>query len=60
MLGKNGGGGILVGDLVERTVAAAKAMIEAGSDGFGMYADEHVMSEDVFWEALRQIRTGEF
>ena len=60
VLGKNGGGGIPVGDLVERTVAAAKAMIEAGSDGFGMYADEHVMSEGVFWEALRQIRTGEF
>ncbi|MDE0298104.1 MAG: family 10 glycosylhydrolase [Candidatus Poribacteria bacterium] len=60
VLGKNGGGGIPVGEFVERTVAAAKAMIEAGSDGFGIYADDHLMSETKFWDALRQISTGRF
>ena len=60
VLGKNGGGGMPVRDLVERIVAAAKAMIESGSDGFGIYTDEHVMSEEVFWDALRQIGTGKF
>lgn len=60
VLGKNGGGGIPARDLVERTVATAKAMVEAGSDGFGIYTDEHVMSEGVFWEALRQIGAGRF
>ena len=60
VLGKNGGGGMPVRDLVERIVAAAKAMIEAGSDGFGIYTDEHVMSDEVFWDALRQIGTGKF
>lgn len=60
VLGKNGYGGIPVRDLVKKTVDAAKAMIEAGSDGFGIYTDEHVMSEAMFWDALRQIRTGRF
>ncbi len=60
VLGKNGGGGIPVRDLVKKTVDAAKAMIEAGSDGFGIYTDEHVMSEAMFWDALRQIGAGRF
>ena len=58
VLGKNGGGGIPVGDLVERTVAAAKAMIEAGSDGFGVYVDGYVMAEESFWRSLNRIHTG--
>lgn len=60
VLGKNGGGGIPVPDLVEQTVDAAKVMIEAGSDGFGIYADEHAMSEAMFWDALRQIGAERF
>ena len=59
-LGKNGGGGMPVKDLVERTVAAAKAMVEAGSDGFGIYTDERVMAEESFWTALNQIYAGKF
>ncbi len=60
VLGKNGGGGIPVKDLVERTLAAAKSMIEAGSDGFGIYTDERVMAEESFWAALNQIHKGKF
>jgi hypothetical protein len=60
VLGKNGGGGTLVRDSVERTAAAAKAMIEAGSDGFGVYTDGYVMADDSFWRALNRIHRGTF
>ena len=59
VLGKNGGG-IPIEDMIERTVAAARAMTEAGSDGFGVYADERVMAEQSFWRALNRIHTGQF
>ena len=58
VLGKNGGGGIPIGDFVERTVSAARAMVEAGANGFSAYVDDQVMSEGVFQETVRQIRTG--
>ncbi len=60
VLGKNGGGYLSVGDLVEGMLAAAKAMIESGSDGFSTYVDEPVMAEDSFWRALNQIHTERF
>ncbi len=60
VLGKNGGGSVPVNDLVEGTLAAAKAMIESGSDGFSAYVDEHVMADDSFWRALNQIHTERF
>lgn len=60
VLGKNGSGGIPVGDVVEGTPAAAKAMIESGSDGFSTYVDEQVMAEDSFWRALNRIHRGTF
>ncbi|MDE0041652.1 MAG: family 10 glycosylhydrolase [Candidatus Poribacteria bacterium] len=60
VLGKNGGGGIPVRDSVERTAAAAKAMIEAGSDGFGVYTDDYVMADDLFWRTLNGIHRGTF
>ena len=60
VLGKNGSGDIPVGDVVEGTPAAAKAMIESGSDGFSTYVDEQVMAEDSFWRALNRIHRGTF
>ena len=60
VLGKNGGGGMPIKDLVERTVAAAKAMTEAGSDGFGIYTDDRFMADESFWTTLNRIHTGQF
>ena len=58
VLGKKGGGGVPISVLIERTVAAAKAMVKAGSDGFGVYVDGHVMAEESFWRSLNRIHTG--
>ena len=58
VLGKNGGGGIPIGGFVERTVSATRAMVEAGSDGFGAYVDDQVMLESAFQQTVRQIRAG--
>ena len=60
VLGKNGGGSVPVNDIIKRTLAAAKAMIESGSDGFSAYVDEQVMADDSFWRALNQIHTERF
>jgi hypothetical protein len=49
-----------IGELTPRIKSAAKAMIEAGSDGFGIYTDGQVMATDEFWECLRDIHEGRF
>ncbi len=48
-----------VPELVERIVAAARAMVEA-SDSFGIYTDARVAGDDVFWSGLRRIHEGRF
>ena len=55
---KNGGGGVQIDDLTGRIVDAADAVMEAGSDGFSIYTDAHVMSYDEFWESLARISSG--
>jgi hypothetical protein len=49
-----------IGELTPRITSAAKAMIEAGSDGFGIYTDGQVMATDEFWECMRNIHEGRF
>ena len=44
--------------LVERIVAAARAMVASGSDGFGIYTDARVTGDDAFWTGLRRIHEG--
>ena len=46
--------------LVERIVAAARAMVASGSDGFGIYVDARVGGDDVLWSGLRRIHEGRF
>lgn len=46
--------------LVERIVAAARAMVEAGSDGIGIYTDARVAGDDSFWTGLERIHEGRF
>ena len=46
--------------LVERIVAAARAMVTSGSDGFGIYVDARVGDDDAFWAGLRRIHEGRF
>ncbi|MCY4114346.1 MAG: family 10 glycosylhydrolase [Chloroflexi bacterium] len=46
--------------LVERIVAAARAMVASGSDGFGIYTDARVTGDDAFWSGLRRIHQGRF
>jgi hypothetical protein len=49
-----------IGELTPRIKSAAKAMIEAGSDGFGIYTDGQVMAADEFWDCLKDIHEGRF
>ena len=46
--------------LVERIVAAARAMVEAGSDGFGIYTDARVAGDDSLWIGLERIHEGRY
>ena len=46
--------------LVDRIVAAARAMVASGSDGFGIYIDARVTADDTFWAGLRRIYEGRF
>ena len=46
--------------VVERVVAAARAIVESGSDGFGIYTDARVAGDDALWTGLRRIREGRF
>ena len=46
--------------LVERVVAAARAMVESGSEGFGIYTDARVTNDDSFWAGLGRIHDGRF
>ena len=59
-LAKNGHAAKSAPVLTEQIVTAAQAMLSAGSDGFGIYADTKVMAEDVFWNALRRIHQRRF
>ena len=49
-----------IGELTPRITSAAKAIIEAGADGFGIYTDGQVMATDEFWDCLRNIHEGRF
>jgi hypothetical protein len=49
-----------IGELTPRIKSAAKAMIEAGSDAFGIYTDGQVMANDEFWDCLKEIHEGRF
>ena len=46
--------------LVERIVAAARAMVASGSDGFGIYTDARVTGDEAFWTGLGRIYEGRF
>lgn len=46
--------------VVERIVAAARAIVESGSDGFGIYTDTRVTGDDAFWAGLKRIHEGRF
>lgn len=46
--------------VVERIVAAARAIVESGSDGFGIYTDARVAGDAALWAALRRIHEGRF
>ncbi len=45
-------------DLTPRIASAAKAMLECGSDAFGIYTDAQVMSTGEFWDCMKSIHEG--
>ncbi len=45
-------------EVTPRIVSAAKAMLESGSDAFGIYTDGQVMATDEFWECMKMIHEG--
>ncbi len=59
-LAKNGHASDTPPALLEGIVATAKAMLAAGSDGFGIYTDAQVMAADAFWSGLRRIHEERF
>ncbi len=46
--------------VVERIVTAARAIVESGSDGFGIYTDARVAGDAALWIGLRRIHEGRF
>ena len=57
---KNGGGTPMIDDLANQMTMGAKAVVEAGATGFGVYTDHSVMDTDVFWDTLKRISSGDF
>ena len=44
-----------IGELTPPIMESAKAILEAGSDAFGIYTDAQVMAHDEFWDCLNTI-----
>ena len=47
-----------IGELTPGIVEAARAILGAGSDAFGIYADDQIMAADEFWDCLEAIHQG--
>ena len=45
-------------EVTPRIISAAKAMLESGSDAFGIYTDGQLMATDEFWECMKDIHEG--
>ena len=55
VLCKNGGEEMAMSNLADRIVEGAEAIMEAGSDGFGIYPDDQLMDSDELWGCFARI-----
>jgi len=60
VLCKHDGPASPIEELTPKIIESAKAIIESGSDGVGIYTDDQIMATDEFWSCLHRIHQGQF